>query len=83
MNTDGPEDDDSGLTPVQVQIRDKAWEMLNEHFDGVILVFDTEVNEGTDRAFQCNYHGGITVALGLCERAKKDLLNRGLTSDKE
>lgn len=63
-------DDDDGLTPAQKQARDKAWEILKEHFDSAVLIFDTEVKEGTDRAFQANFDGGITMAIGLCDRAR-------------
>jgi hypothetical protein len=74
--SDEPEEDDAGLTQAQVQARDKAWELMVEHFEGVVLIFDTEVNEGTDRAFACNYHGGLTMGIGLCERGKLDLKAR-------
>jgi hypothetical protein len=61
---------DPDLTPAQMGALDKAWDMLEEHFDHVLLLIDTEAPEGEDRVFQCGYHGGITAAIGLCERAK-------------
>lgn len=69
------------LTDAQVGARDKAWELLKEHFEHVIVCYDTEVVDGTDRAFECNYHGGITTAIGLCERAKMDMKERGKESE--
>ena len=57
------------LTKVQNDTRDKAWEMLKEHFDNVVLIIETEAQDGTDRLFLSNYHGGITVGIGMCERA--------------
>lgn len=71
------------LTQAQIEARDRAWEMLREHFDCVILAYDTEVAEGADRCFEANYHGGITAAIGLCERAKLRMMDRSEVSDVE
>lgn len=62
------------LTDSQWNALNKAWEMLKEHFDHVIIAYDTEAREGTDRITEVNYHGGTTSAIGLAEKAKYKLL---------
>lgn len=61
------------MTDSQYEALTKAWELLCEHFDKCIVAFETEDSddgEPLSNVFDCNYHGGIAPAIGLCERAK-------------
>jgi translation initiation factor 2 alpha subunit (eIF-2alpha) len=62
------------LTEAQNAALERAWEMLKEQFEHVIVAFETECREGTDRVFDCNYHGGPVMAVGLAEKAKQTFL---------
>ena len=64
------------ITPAQEEARDKAWDMLKEHFENVIIAYDTEVSEGTDRFFEFNWWGSPSMAIGLCERSKLRMLKK-------
>lgn len=61
------------LSPAQRQAVQKAWDILGEHFDRVLLVIDTEVEgEGgrRDDAHEGFWHGGSMAAIGMAEFAK-------------
>lgn len=65
------------LTEAQVEALNKAWDLLREHFDHAILAYETEARVGTRRTFDCNYHGGVSAAIGLAEQAKAEWLKDG------
>jgi hypothetical protein len=46
------------LTGAQNEAINKAWELLREHFEAVIIAYDTEAVTGTDR------HHGRGVGAG-------------------
>jgi hypothetical protein len=71
---DDREEQGNELTKAQEEALCKAWDLLKEHFDAVLLTYDTEVPEGTDRAFACYYAGGISTCVGMAERAKFRML---------
>lgn len=62
------------ITEAQADALEKAWDLLREHFDCVVVTFDTEATSGTDRLFHGYFHGGITNALGLCKRMENRLI---------
>lgn len=63
------------MTDAQKSAKDKVWDIIKEHFDHAVLLIETEAEEDTDRIFICNYHSGITTAIGLCERGKHYWIN--------
>jgi hypothetical protein len=62
------------LTGAQNEAINKAWELLREHFEAVIIAYDTEAVTGTDRCQSWNYHGGLLRAIGLAEYVKHEAL---------
>lgn len=63
------------LTEAQQKALKKAWDLLCEHFESCIVVYTTTCkDDGTESVFDCNYHGGFTVGIGLAERAKHQWL---------
>ena len=72
------------LTDAQNEALEEAWNILKEQFDHLIVAYETECKEGTDRTFDCVYHGGLVAALGLVEGSKqqfKKQLAEGDTTD--
>jgi hypothetical protein len=68
------------MTPAQREAIQKAWDVLTEHFDHVLLVADWELkNESGDLAdaHEGWWHGGSMAALGMCEFAKDRILHSG------
>lgn len=66
----------SAFSQQQIETLERAYAMLGEHFDGVLLAVMTEV-EGADQAVEASkiYHyGGRLLALGLCKEAEYQLL---------
>lgn len=59
------------LTEAQREALRKAWDLLCEHFEGVVVAYSTTCqDDGNESVFDCNYHGGFTTAIGIVERAK-------------
>lgn len=70
------------MTEAQRQAAQKAWDLLTEHFDYVLLVADWECHDpGEDgereNAHEGWWHGGALPALGLAEFAKDRILKVG------
>ena len=61
------------MTPAQDEALKKAWDLLSEHFEHVLLVVDFEVVSGD--AHECWWHGGALTAIGMAEFAKDRLLH--------
>lgn len=64
------------MTPAQRQAIAKAWELLTEHFDSVLLAvdFETTANGELQNAHAGYWHGGSMSAIGLAEFAKDRIL---------
>lgn len=75
--------DRTDITEAQWEALLKTWEILKEHFDHVIVAYDTECRDGTDRTFECNYHGGITTAVGLAEKAKVKFIKQSFADEED
>ena len=73
------------LTAAQKDALTKAWQLLCEHFDYAIVAYETSIEKADQcvSTFDCNYHGGISPALGLIERAKNEWLNTDDSPDDE
>lgn len=68
------------LTKPQREAVQKAWDILTEHFDRVLLVVDSEVYEPDGKredAHEGFWHGGSLSAVGMAEFAKHRILNSG------
>ena len=66
-------------TPAQREALCKAWDMLCEHFEHVIVVLaTTPPDDPCATVFDCNYHGGFANAIGLAERAKHKWLTEAM-----
>lgn len=63
------------FTEAQIEARNKAWALLAEHFDKVVLALDTESPDGDDDSFEVSWIGGLSTAIGLAERAKLGLIS--------
>lgn len=73
----------SAFSEAQKEAYAKARELLHEHFEFVIICVESEVQDGTDRAFDGSWKGGITAGIGLAERMKIRLLDKSEISDHE
>lgn len=74
--------DTDPMTPAQREALDKAWNILAEHFERVLLVIDWDVETGEDRnsrvnAHECLWHGGSLSAIGLAVFAHDRILHGG------
>ena len=72
------------MNPAQRQALCKAWDLLTEHFDRVLLVTDWEVegeNGARQDAHEGNWHGGSLSAVGMAEFAKDRILGSGKKSN--
>lgn len=68
------------MTDSQRQALQKAWDILTEHFDHVLVVADWESDD--HKGNRCNahegwWHGGSIPAIGLAEFAKDRILHSG------
>lgn len=63
-------------TPAQQQALEKAWDLLCEHFERVLLVVDFEIEHNGKLADQHSgfWHGGALAAIGAAEYAKQRIL---------
>lgn len=66
------------MSPAQREAMQKAWDLLTEHFERVLLVIDFEV-EGEDGkrqdAHQGFWHGGALASVGMAEYAKDRIMS--------
>ena len=70
---------EDAFTPAQREAVEKAWDLLTEHFDRVLLIVDYETRDahGNCDAHEGFWHGGSLAALGMCEYARDRILNTG------
>lgn len=68
------------MTPAQRVAIQKAWDILTEHFERVLVVADWDC-EGDDgeqaNAHEGWWHGGALAGVGLAEFAKDRMLKSG------
>lgn len=64
------------LTKQQNEALDRAYAMLSEQFEGVLLAVLSEGHDGEEEVEMTKvlHYGGVTMALGLTEVAKNRLL---------
>jgi hypothetical protein len=65
------------MTAAQTEALNKAWELLTEHFDHCIVAYETDADDvdgPPESEFDASYNGGVSAAIGLCERTKYKLL---------
>ena len=55
---------------VQQQMIDKAFELLSEHFDHVVIAVGT-YDEDKQYTTTASYYGGVAPAIGLCKLYEK------------
>lgn len=75
-------DETDPMSPAQRQAAQKAWDILTEHFDRVLLVVDWEIEEQSPEGKAQDAHegfwaGGSLSAVGMAEYAKDRILNSG------
>jgi len=75
-----PENDD--MTSAQREAICRAYGILTEHFERVVLVVDYDVDPARSGGENMDGHegywyGGSMAAIGLCEFAKDRILNSG------
>jgi hypothetical protein len=66
------------ITAAQREALDKAWDLLSEHFDRILLITDCEVTNaegGEENETHGFWHGGYLAALGCAEHAKHMISN--------
>lgn len=68
---------DSSLTPAQQDALEKAYSLLGEHFDSVLIgvLAETTTPNSQEEAFRCCFKGGFTTAIGLASRCHDRLLH--------
>ncbi|MDB6151303.1 MAG: hypothetical protein JWQ44_2751 [Chthoniobacter sp.] len=54
------------MTEAQQQMIDKAFELLSEHFDHVVIAVGT-YDEDKQYTTTASYYGGVAPAIGLCK----------------
>ena len=54
------------MTEAQQQMIDKAFEILTEHFDHVVIAVGT-YDEDKQYTTTASYYGGVAPAIGLCK----------------
>ena len=54
------------MTEAQQQMIDKAFQILTEHFDHVVIAVGTDDEDKIYRTTAC-YYGGVAPAIGLCK----------------
>lgn len=64
----------ASLTLAQQEALQQAWSLLQEHFDSAVLIYDTEVAEGTDRVYEGLRHGSLAGAIGMCYLFREELM---------
>ena len=77
--------DNDTMTPAQRESCQKAWVLLSEHFDNVLLVLnwelpDNDANGQLQESHEGYWHGGAVTAIGLAEFAKTRILESGRTT---
>src|SRR2546425_278638 len=60
----------SPMTESQQQMIDRAFEMLSEHFDHVVIAVGT-YDEDKQYTTTASYYGGVAPAIGLCKLYEK------------
>src|SRR5205814_1926940 len=60
----------SSMTEVQQQMIDRAFELLSEHFDHVVIAVGT-YDEDKQYTTTASYYGGVAPAIGLCKLYEK------------
>lgn len=81
--SDDPKDEKDDMTPQQREAIQKAWTILTEWFERVLLVVDYDVDEANGKQAQCHegyWHGGALSAVGMCEYGKDRILGSGTSS---
>lgn len=76
--SDQPEPD--VMSPSQRQAIQKAWDILTEHFERVVVVADWEVEDEDGKredAHEVWWHGGALSAIGAAMYAQDRLLKSG------
>jgi hypothetical protein len=58
------------MTESQQQMIDRAFEMLSEHFDHVVIAVGT-YDEDKQYTTTASYYGGVAPAIGLCKLYEK------------
>jgi len=65
------------LTQTQTEAMQKAWDILTEHFDAVVLTACVRAEGGSENEIRLHYrYGGYATAVGLIETHKAFLLSR-------
>lgn len=65
----------SEMNPAQQEAIKKAWDLLTEHFDEVLLVANWELETSKCDGHECWWHGGALSALGMASFAHDRLLH--------
>jgi hypothetical protein len=60
----------SPMTEAQQQMIDRAFELLSEHFDHVVIAVGT-YDEDKQYTTTASYYGGVAPAIGLCKLYEK------------
>ena len=58
------------MTEAQQQVIDRAFELLSEHFDHVVIAVGT-YDEDKQYTTTASYYGGVAPAIGLCKLYEK------------
>lgn len=68
------------FTKPQREAIEKAWDILCEHFERVLVVVDTDVEERDGKpedAHEGYWHGGSMAAIGMADFAREIILSSG------
>lgn len=75
-----PDSTPDPMSKPQREALQKAWDILTEHFDHVLVVANWECEDDEGKRSDAHegwWHGGSIAAIGLAEFAKDRILNSG------
>lgn len=64
------------MTEAQREAIQKAWDLLSEHYDHVLVILDWRTEQDDD-AHVAYWHGGALCALGMAEFAREGIQRSG------
>lgn len=69
---------DSELSPAQLEALRRAWDVLTEHFENVLIVAATQAPGDGEAATVTRFawYGGYHAAIGMAESAKRYVMDK-------
>lgn len=72
---------EDSMTPAQRETMQKAYTMLGEHFDFVVISVGFDSKDSSSQCSESYWKGGWIPAIGLMENAKHGIVSKKRDSD--